>query len=153
MLLLLVYLALLLESASRIMLAQLVRQCPNTSKPPAREGYAQLNGTWKMWSNPPTAVYMYVYGCSEDSDTSLIESSRSQDRTYNRFSESILKYSMFLKLAFIRVPNNIHPSKADGSFKILITKSLHHAICWTFKTMHIVKSHCSLTIAMKQLGK
>ena len=33
------------NSASRIMPAQLARRCPSTGKPPARKGYAQLDGT------------------------------------------------------------------------------------------------------------
>lgn len=33
------------RSASRIMPVQLARHCPSTGKPPARKGYAQLDGT------------------------------------------------------------------------------------------------------------
>lgn len=87
MLLLLAYLALPSETASRIMLAQLARQCPNTGKPLARKGYAQLNGTHKENVAKPqlqlTSIWLQWRLQHSQTQVSL----KAQDRAYNRIKK------------------------------------------------------------------
>lgn len=61
MLLLLVYLALPQKSASRIMPAQLARECPNIGQLLARKGNAQFKGThMENVVQTPTAINAYM---------------------------------------------------------------------------------------------
>lgn len=74
------------------MLAQLAKQCPNTGKPLARKGYAQLNGTHMENVAKPQLQLTSIWLQWRLQHFQIQVSSKAQDRAYNRLKK-VLSYT------------------------------------------------------------